>query len=76
MIHYRKGSIGLQKVMTMIANKEYERLWVNFLENYCHCYADDEGNRPCDNGVLCDWCDRLTDIWLDIISKARKDSEK
>ncbi len=27
-----------------------------FLSAYCGCYADCEGNRPCDNGCLCDRC--------------------
>lgn len=26
------------------------------LESYCHCHADEIGNRPCDNGCYCDKC--------------------
>lgn len=31
-------------------------LYNKFLADYCGCYADSEGNRPCDNGCLCDRC--------------------
>lgn len=27
-----------------------------FLARYCHCYPDEAGNMPCDNGVICDKC--------------------
>lgn len=31
-------------------------LWDEVLREYCHCYQDNVGNRPCDNGCLCDRC--------------------
>lgn len=30
--------------------------WEEFLNTECGCYADENGNRPCDNGVPCDRC--------------------
>lgn len=27
-----------------------------FLAFYCHCHEDEVGNRPCDNGAVCDRC--------------------
>lgn len=27
-----------------------------FLTTICHCSADCYGNRPCDNGAMCDRC--------------------
>lgn len=32
------------------------QLWDKVLKEYCHCYPDAVGNRPCDNGCLCDRC--------------------
>lgn len=31
-------------------------VWEKVLEEYCHCYQDSYGNRPCDNGEICDRC--------------------
>lgn len=30
--------------------------WEEFLSTEFGCYADENGNRPCDNGALCDRC--------------------
>ena len=30
--------------------------WDAVLREFCGCYPDAEGNRPCDNGALCDRC--------------------
>lgn len=30
--------------------------WEDFLNEYCGCSCDEVGNRPCDNGALCDRC--------------------
>lgn len=27
-------------------------LYSNYLSEICHCYADENGNRPCDNGAM------------------------
>lgn len=27
-----------------------------WLAQVCHCYQDEVGNRPCDNGCMCDRC--------------------
>lgn len=32
-------------------------LYSRYLNEICHCYADENGNRPCDNGAICDRCD-------------------
>ena len=33
-------------------------LYSRYLSEICRCYADENGNRPCDNGAICDRCDR------------------
>ena len=30
--------------------------WEETLEKTCKCYPDAVGNRPCDNGCICDKC--------------------
>ena len=57
------------KVEPMITNKEYFERWERFLVEYCHCYADDNSNRPCDNGVVCCYCDSMIGIFWDEINK-------
>lgn len=37
-------------------NKVALKLWDKVLREYCHCYPDDIGNRPCDYGCPCDRC--------------------
>lgn len=32
-------------------------LYNRYLNEICHCYADENGKRPCDNGVICDRCE-------------------
>lgn len=46
-----------------------------FLATYCGCYADEEGNRPCDNGSLCDKCmtKEAQAIWASIKNGGKKD---
>lgn len=33
-------------------------LYSRYLSEICHCYADENGNRPCDNGAICDRCEQ------------------
>ena len=33
-------------------------LYGRYLNEICHCYADEKGNRPCDYGVMCDRCEQ------------------
>ena len=33
-----------------------EIVWDELLQQYCGCYEDAVGNRPCDNGAMCDKC--------------------
>lgn len=40
----------------MTTNMKIVSAYDNFLNQYCGCYTDEEGNRPCDNGCLCDRC--------------------
>lgn len=48
-----------------MSSKEYFNLYSQFLASYCGCYPDSEGNRPCDNGLLCDRCmtKEAQEIW-------------
>ena len=66
---HRKGGKKAVKVKSMITNKEYFERWEHFLVEYCHCYADDNGNRPCDNGAVCCYCDSVVGIFWDEILK-------
>ena len=36
------------------------KIWANVLEDVCDCYADSEGNRPCDYGSSCTKCETNT----------------
>lgn len=42
--------------MRKLTEKEKQRLWNEILRNACDCVADRNGNRPCDNGAVCDRC--------------------
>lgn len=33
-------------------------LYSRYLSEICHCYADENGNCPCDNGTICDRCEQ------------------
>lgn len=39
-----------------------------FLDRYCGCHGDAEGNRPCDNGACCDRCmtDEMIKLWKEV----------
>lgn len=39
-----------------MTNQKAIEAWDKVLREYCHCYADAVGNRPCDNGAICDRC--------------------
>ena len=39
-----------------MTNKQLINTWDEFRNVECRCYADENGNRPCDNGALCDRC--------------------
>jgi len=39
-----------------VTNKRAIALWDKVLKDYCKCYPDAVGNRPCDNGAICDRC--------------------
>lgn len=39
-----------------MTNNEIFDTWDKFLADELKCYTDEYGNRPCDNGVLCDRC--------------------
>lgn len=39
-----------------MTNKKLINTWDEFLNVEFGCYADEYGNRPCDNGALCDRC--------------------
>lgn len=39
-----------------MTNEQVFALWDSFLKVHCNCHPDEMGNRPCDNGVLCDRC--------------------
>ena len=68
-IVYTERAAQAVKVKAMITKKEYSERWERFLVEYCHCYADENGNRPCDNGTLCNYCDSMIDIFWDEINR-------
>lgn len=49
-----------------------QQAWEETLEQYCRCYADAVGNRPCDNGALCDRCmqDDVQQVYQSKLDKA------
>ena len=54
------GAVKGENVMT-------EKNWNEFLGQFFHCYEDENGNRPCDNGCVCDNCmtDEAIKNWED-----------
>lgn len=47
------------------------RAWDKTLKEYCHCHADAVGNRPCDNGAVCDRCmtEEVQEVYKSILAK-------
>ncbi len=45
-----------------------------FLAIFCNCHPDAEGNRPCDNGCLCDKCmtAEAQEVWENIKTRQSK----
>ena len=39
-----------------MTTKQLIEAWDEFLNVEFGCYTDENGNRPCDNGTLCDRC--------------------
>lgn len=39
-----------------------------FLDRYCDCHEDKVGNRPCDNGYICDECmtNEMIKLWKEV----------
>ena len=50
------GIIVSEREVIIMTNKQLIKAWDEFLNTECGCYADEYGNRPCDNGELCDRC--------------------
>lgn len=48
-----------------MTNKKLIALYEKFLRDCCHCCPDEIGNRPCDNGAMCDRCmtKQAQEIW-------------
>jgi hypothetical protein len=42
-----------------MADNKAIKIWSNVLEDVCGCYADSEGNRPCDYGATCTKCETI-----------------
>lgn len=43
-----------------------------FLSRFCGCHEDEVGNRPCDNGSMCDRCmtPELEKLWKEMRDNA------
>lgn len=43
-----------------------------FLSRFCGCHEDEVGNRPCDNGCMCDKCmtPELEKLWKEVRDNA------
>lgn len=39
-----------------------------FLDRFCGCHEDEVGNRPCDNGCMCDKCmtPEMVELWREV----------
>ena len=51
-----RGIIVSEREVITMTNKQLINAWDEFLSVEFGCYADENGNRPCDNGALCDRC--------------------
>ena len=51
-----RGIIVSEREVMIMMNKKLINAWEEFLNTECGCYVDENGNRPCDNGALCDRC--------------------
>lgn len=47
--------VGVKRILSCDVIESHSKSWSNFLRQF-GCYEDEFGNRPCDNGVLCDRC--------------------
>ena len=45
-----------EREVIIMTTKQLIEAWDEFLNVEFGCYADEYGNRPCDNGALCDRC--------------------
>lgn len=47
------------------------KIWLETLAETCHCYPDEVGNMPCDNGCPCDRCcaDWVQDVYKSKLTK-------
>ncbi len=52
----------------MTSSQQFIKAYSDFLSTHCQCYADSEGNRPCDYGCLCDRCmtKEAQEVWARI----------
>ena len=48
-----------------MTNSQLFEKWDKFLRVCCNCHADENGNRPCDNGFVCDFCmtEEMKKMW-------------
>ena len=51
-----RGIIVSEREVIIMTTKQLIKAWDEFLNVEFGCYADENGNRPCDNGALCDRC--------------------
>lgn len=51
------------------------KIWLETLAETCHCYPDEVGNMPCDNGCPCDQCcaDWVQDVYKSKLAKQLDD---
>ena len=45
-----------EREVIIMTTKQLIEAWDEFLRVEFGCYEDENGNRPCDNGALCDRC--------------------
>lgn len=60
-----------------LSPKRVIRLWSDMLESVVGCYADENGNRPCDLGKKCNMCEGydLSGRFATILERAVIDNE-
>lgn len=60
--------------------KNYQaiKIWDKVLKEYCHCYPDEVGNRPCDNGSWCTRCleKDVQEIYRSLLKKEEEEGKK
>lgn len=54
-----------------MTNREIIALYGRWLNEVCCCHEDEKGNRPCDYGAKCDYCETVNLTWEKYLERER-----